>query len=354
MATPLAPQASKCASTLLQDRGSAAVRLQQAFARLHCIFVVESNMPSRPLTVCPQLRVRVRFAGLALGLAMAPAASAQLINDSREHVAFDSPEGWAMAWVTSSSLMTGFGGPPTGAPGRVFMSVDFGSIPHLSTSQQRVGFGGLKDEDLNKSPLFGRLRLGLKLPARWHAELGWTPPLRIDGARARDLFALAVGRSLIERDRWRWTLRLHGQHGQVQGDITCPRALAGNPDRSINRYGCIEASTDRIALRYYALESSFAWGPAGGLRGHASLGLARFEPVVQVEARSANLISRPRLNSSGEAPYFALGVSRPLSRRWEAAVEALYVPLQVERRDRAGENDPYWSLRLQLRYRGSD
>ena len=29
-------------------------------------------------------------------------------------------------------------------------------------------------------------------------------------------------------------------------------------------------------------------------------------------------------------------------------------PLQVERRDPAGENDPYWSLRLQLRYRSAD
>lgn len=295
-----------------------------------------------------------RAASLALGLAMAPAVSAQLINDSREHVAFDSPEGWAMAWVTSSSLMTAFGGPLRGAPDRVQWSVELGSIPHLSKAQQRVGFGGLKDEDLNKSPLFGRLRLGLTLPARWHAELGWTPPLRIGGARARDLFALALGRYLIERERWQWNLRLHGQHGQVEGDITCPRALAGNPDRNINRYGCVEASNDRIAMRYYALESNLVWGPAGGLRGHASLGLARFEPVVQVQARSANLISRPRLSSSGEAPYVALGLSKPLSRRWEAALEALYVPLQIERRDRAIENDPYWSLRLQLRYRGAD
>lgn len=311
-------------------------------------------MPSRPFAVRPPVQALARAASLALGLALAPVASAQLINDSREHVAFDSPEGWAMAWVTSSSLMTGFGGPPAGRPGRMYMSVDFGSIPHLSTSQQRVGFGGLKDEDLNKSPVFGRLRFGLTLPAGWHAELGWTPPLRIDGARARDLFALAVGRSLIERDRWQWNLRLHGQHGQVEGDITCPRALAGNPDRNVNRYGCVEASNDRIAMRYYALESNLAWGPAGGLRGHASLGLARFEPVVQVQARSANLISRPRLSSSGEAPYIALGLSKPLSRRWEAALEALYVPLQVERRDRASENDPYWSLRLQLRYRSAD
>ena len=99
-------------------------------------------MPSRPFAVRPPVQALARAASLALGLALAPVASAQLINDSREHVAFDSPEGWAMAWVTSSSLMTGFGGPPAGGPGRMYMSVDLGSIQHLSTCSSGWALAG--------------------------------------------------------------------------------------------------------------------------------------------------------------------------------------------------------------------
>jgi len=305
-------------------------------------------MPTPAVPLRLKTRLQAGF-GLLLGNALALPVQAQLLNDSREHFRFDAPEGWAMAWVSASSLMTGFGA-PTRASGSGSVSLELGSIPHLDENQQRVGFGGLKDEDLNKSPLFGRVRISLGLPAGWQVELGWTPPLRIDGGRARDLFALGLGRSLMAGERWRWSMRLHGQHGQVQGDITCPRAIAGNPDRSVNRYGCVEPSSDRISMRYYALETQLGWDLPASLHGHANLGIARFEPVVQVEARSANLISRPRLSSSGSAPYFALGVSRPLGRRWDTALEALYVPLYVERRGHPRERDAYWSLRLQLRY----
>lgn len=302
----------------------------------------------------PLLPCALRCAlGLLIGSALALPARAQLVNDSREHLRFDSPEGWAMAWVSSSSLMTGFGAPAEAA-GDANLSVEFGSIPQLDEDQQRVGFGGLKDEDLNKSPLFGRVRLGLGLTADWQLEIGWTPPLRIDGARPRDLFALGIGRSLAVGETWRWSMRLHGQHGQVQGDITCPRRIAGNPDRNVNRYGCVEPSSDRLSMRQYALESNFIRVLPASLRGHATLGIARFEPVVQVEARSTGLINRPRLSSSGTAPYLAVGISRPLSRRWETSLEALYVPLHVERREHPRELDPYWSLRLQLRYRRTE
>jgi hypothetical protein len=309
-------------------------------------------MLSRPSPQRPRSNTLGRTAlALFCGFALAAPVQAQLIDNSRERVALDTPEGWAMAWVTASSLMTGFGGTPTLAPGALSLSAELGSIPTLSEAQQRVGFGGLKDEDLNKSPLFGRLRAGLGLPAGWVLELGWTPPLKIDGARARELFALGLSRPLLERERWRLSLRAHGQYGQVQGDITCPRRLAGNPDRSINRYGCIEPSDDRIRMRYHALESNLEWGDRQGRRGHASLGFARFEPEVQVNARSAGLISQPQLASSGHAPYFAVGATQPFGMHWEAAVETLYVPLEVERRDSTRERDAYWSLRLLLRYR---
>ena len=76
---------------------------------------------------------------------------------------------------------------------------------------------------------------------------------------------------------------------------------------------------------------------------------------MQVNARSAQLISIPQLSTSGTAPYIAVGLGGDLAPRWEIATEALYVPLDVRRRDDgAVESDAFWSLRVMLRYRWLD
>jgi hypothetical protein len=291
---------------------------------------------------------------LALLLALAPAlAEAQFVDDSRERYAFDSPEGWAMSWATASTLMAAGGPVPELETGAAMVGAELSSIPWLDEDQQRVGFGGFKDEDLNKSPAFGRLRGWVGLPAGLVLELAWTPPVRIDGARAQDLFAAAVGRGLWAGERWALSARVHGQHGRVRGDITCPRGIAGSPDIVVNPFRCSEASDDRIDLRYHALDATLDLRPAHGApRGHLTAGVARFEPRVQVDARSPTLVSIPRLSTSGSAPYVALGLRGDLTPRWEIALEALYLPLDV-RRDRDGgtTGDPFWSLRVLLRGR---
>jgi hypothetical protein len=126
--------------------------------------------------------VRLVFHSLLL---LAPAAWAQTVVSSSQTVATDSPEAWAMRTFAGTTLMTSFGDVTRVAPWRWSAAVDLGAIPHLSEAQQQVGFGGFKNEDLNKSPVFGRLRLALGLPQGWIAELGYTPPLEIDGSRCR-------------------------------------------------------------------------------------------------------------------------------------------------------------------------
>ena len=292
------------------------------------------------------MRLRTLVAvGFTLGVVAGP-LRAQLVDSSRERVEFESPEGWAMAWTTASSLMTGAASRRDLAPGELSAGLELGSIPHLSEAQQRVGFGGLKDEDLNKSHVFGRLRLAWALPADWRLELGWTPPLKIDGARADALVSAAVERSLQLGERWRLSARVHGQRGAVRGDITCPRRLAGNPDRSINRYGCIEPSDDRLRMRYHAVETDLARVLQRGSELRVALGYARFEPEVQVNARSAGLISRPLLDTRGAAPYLSLVAAKPAGRHWQAGIEVLYVPLRVRRPQHPDTTEAFWSLRL--------
>lgn len=279
-------------------------------------------------------------------------AGAQAVVRTDEHLDPDRPEAWAMNYFAATSLLTSFGETAAPAPGRWGVALDLGHIPRLGGTQQRVGFNGLKSEDLNKSPVFGRLRLRLGLPANWVAELGYTPPLSIDGVRSLDLVAVALGRRIIERGGYALSGRVLGQHGGAQGDITCPGELAGIPDMERNPYGCQAASRDRVKLHYYGVDLTSAWR-RGDWQWHADLGLARTELEVQVDALTYNVRDRSRLVVRDVLPFLAVGARRDIGSRWTVGVEVLHVPLTVKRNPGLpSENDPLTSLRLQLGYRG--
>ena len=256
-----------------------------------------------------------------------------------------------MNYVGASSLMTAFGETPALAPWRWGVAADLGYIPRLSEAQQRVGLHGIKQEDLNKSPTFGRLRIILGLPGEFVAELGYTPPLTIDGAQPQDLFALSIGRRLYEGDNFTLSLQAVGQHGRAQGDVTCPARLAGIADSQLNPYGCQAPSNDHIKLNYYGVEATSAW-TADSWHAHASAGVVRTEFAVQVDAFTFGVHDRSLLVARGSMPFVTVGASRDLDAHWNLGVEVLYVPLRVQREPNTpSQNDPLTSVRLQLLYR---
>jgi hypothetical protein len=256
-----------------------------------------------------------------------------------------------MNYVAASTLMTAFGETPALAAGRWGVALDLGYIPRLSEAHQRVGLHGIKQEDLNHSPVFGRLRLILGLPGDFVAELGYTPPLSIDGVQPLDLVALSIGRRVIERDSFTLSMQAFGQHGRAQGDITCPARLAGVVDREQNPFGCQAPSNDHVKLNYYGLEATSGW-TVESWHAHASVGAARTEFAVQVDALTFGVHDRSRLVASGVLPFATIGASRDLDARWNLGVEVLYVPLRVQREiNGPSENNPLTSVRLQVLYR---
>lgn len=276
---------------------------------------------------------------------------AQTVFRDDEILAPDRPESWAMNYFAASSLMTAFGESPALGAGKWEGAVEFGHVPRLSDAQQRVGFAGFKNEDLNRSPVFGRLRLMLGLPAGWVAELGYTPPLTIDGTRPHNLVALGVGRRLLERDGFTLSARVFGQHGEVSGDVTCPNELAGVEDGERNPYGCQAPSDDRLTLNYYGIDLTTGW-VSNAWHWHAGVGVVRTELQVQVDALTFDVRDRSRLVANDVLPLFAAGAGRDIGSRWSVAMEVLYVPLTVRRDATAStEQDPLTSLRLQIRYR---
>jgi hypothetical protein len=255
-----------------------------------------------------------------------------------------------MRYFAGTTLMTSFGETARLAPWRWNIAFDLGSIPHLSDAQQRVGFGGFKNEDLNKSPVFGRLRLALGLPGDWVAELGYTPPLEIGGSRARNVVALAVGRRLFDSDAFTLSIRALGQVGRVQGDITCPARVAGVTDPLQNPEGCRAPSQDTFTTNYYGIDATAGW-EAGEWKWHAGAGIVRTQLSVQVDALVLASRDRSRLTSDGNLPWLTIGARRELGPRWSLAAELLYVPLDVRRPpDFSRSNDPLTSVRAQLRY----
>lgn len=284
-------------------------------------------------------------------LLLARPVSAQVFTAGDELLASDRPEAWAMNYVGAATLMTAFGATPALAPGQWSGALDAGSIPSLSEEQQRVGFRGSKQEDLNKSPVFGRARIAIGLQGGWVAEAGWTPPLAINGIRTRNLVAIALSRHLYATDAFSLSARVFGQHGEAEGDITCPAEVVGVSDPEINPAGCVAPSRDRIALRHYGADMTAAWGTAPW-HGHATLGVARMEPFVQVDALLIGSVrDRSRLVARDVLPYVAAGAGRDLGDRWRLSFEVLYVPLSVQRDPaRDAGNDPLTSFRAQLRY----
>lgn len=279
------------------------------------------------------------------------AARAQVVVHNDENLAPHRPEAWAMKYVAGSSLMTMFGETPALAAWHWAVAGDLGYIPRLTESQQRVGFNGIKQEDLNRFPVLGRLRVILGLPGEFVAEVGYTPPLSIDGAQPLDLFAFAISRRIFERDNFTLSTQIFGQHGRAQGDITCPARLAGVADRQQNPFGCQAPSNDHFKPNYYGFEVTGAW-TTESWHAHVSGGAVRNEFAVQVDAYTFDVHDRSYLVSRGSMPFATIGVSRDLDAHWNLGVEVLYVPLYVQRTPNTpSENDSLTSLRLQLLYR---
>jgi hypothetical protein len=288
---------------------------------------------------------------LATALYSASCAFGQAVVHSNEHLSSTRTEAWAMNYLGASTFMTSFGETPALAEASWMLAGDLGYIPKLTDAQQRVGLHGVKQEDLNKTQIFGRIRFILGLPGEFVAELGYTPPLSYHGVQPLDLFAFAIGRRIFERDGFTESLYAFGQTGRVQGDITCPARLAGIDDPVRNPYGCQAPSNDHVFLNYYGAEATSAW-TAQAWHAHASLGVVRTEFAVEVDALTFSVNDRSRLVARGYLPFATLGGSWDLDRHWNLGAEVLYVPLRVQREiDGPTTNDPLTSVRVQLVYR---
>jgi hypothetical protein len=297
---------------------------------------------------------RASAASLLLSMslvAVMPGALAQTVLWDYEREAFDSPEGWAMARTVSASLNLGSSPTARMAPWDWRVSAELGSIPHLSREDQRVGFGGYKLEDMNKSPVFGRGRLHLGLPAAITAELSWTPPLEINGGRPQQLFGLALERTLWDGGDWSLGGRLFAGRGDARGDTTCSRRVAQQaPGSPGNPYGCRAPSDDTLRMDHEGIELMLSRRVGDGRwQPFVALASTRMSPYVEIKALVFDSLDLSELESRGTVQTLSAGTQWQVSAHWQASLALSWTPLQVRRPPQFNRHSQdFWSVRLGL------
>jgi hypothetical protein len=293
---------------------------------------------------------RILVVLLALVFATTPAA-AQIVLDSTEELSWSRPEAWALKYFTAVSMMSGFSASSDLERGDVALALDVGWVPTLSEEERRVGFLGSKVEDLNRTSVFGRGRLTLGLPSDWSLEIGYVPPVEIDGVTP-EIFNLALSRAVVSRPGWILSARLSLQTGGLSGDLTCPSDVVGSTDPSVNPDNCLRPSEDEVTMDYAGIELTYTRTAGNRWRPYLAASANLCDLELKVDARYSVFIDRMRQTARGWTYTLAAGTRYRTSAGFDLAGEIFYAPLSVVRDPvRGSQNDSLLNARVLIEYR---
>ena len=296
-------------------------------------------------------------ASLALVVGATSGAHAQNqvpVIDETEHLDFDRPQSWAMQYFSSVTMLTPLGAPVVREAGSVDLALEVAQVPHLSPDERRVGFDGAKEEDLNRLPVVVRPRIAIGLPHRFAVELGYVPPIEVDGIEPQ-IVSLAFDRVFYVGRHWSFGGRLHGQLGEVKGDLTCSEEDASFPLASPeNPFGCRAPSNDTATLDHVGLR--LGWGyqvrDSGGPTFTFGAGGLHHDLEFQVDAFTFGVHDRSLLLADGNTYALDAGMAIPLAERANFAFEVLWSPLDVVRPPKTtAQTDELLHVKALVRYR---
>ena len=269
-------------------------------------------------------------------------------SHSSQKVNFDSPEGWAMAFMTSAAQNLGQQPPYSSDIGDLSISTEISSIPHLTREQQRVGFSGFKDEDLNKSPVFGKIRLNFGLPWDLIAEISWTPPVKIDDSKPEDLWGFAISRPILDRQNILVGLRIFMLRGGAIASVTCSKDIIKfDPYSSQNPVGCLGKSGDEIQMDHDGAELFLSFKNSSNLSPWISFASSNLDNSVKINAPLE--LGRQILKVSsknGTIQTFTLGLNYKINESWDMNLASSYTPHDVRRPNDISGNDNFWNFRV--------
>ena len=271
---------------------------------------------------------------------------------SDQKVDLDSTEGWAMAFMTASAQNLGQAPPHAVKVRDISISAELSSIPRLSKAQQRIGFGGFKDEDLNKSPAFGRLRANIGLPWNLDAEISWTPPLQINDSKPDHLWGAALSKPLVNNEKISIGLRLFLLRGGVIASVTCSEdTINFAPYTLQNTAGCIGLSDDKLQMDHEGVEVFLSFKNASTILPWISLASSNIDNSVEIDAPLEVGRERATVYSSGTTHTLSFGFNYDIRENWSLNAASSYTPLDVQRPNDSSDNDDFWNVRLGLTIR---
>lgn len=275
-------------------------------------------------------------------------SSAQPLVEFTEELDFDRPESWAMKYYASLALLTGIGVPERMGPGAIDVGFEGGFVPQLDDDQRRVGFGGTKLEDLNRTHFFGRARGRIGLSETISLELAYVPPIEVGGTKA-NLFAVGVGRPFRLSETWRVGLRGYGQFGTIEGDITCS---AEEIESGPNDFNCEAPSNDQLSQRIFGVEVNTGYVSDGPWRPHFGIAFNYMDLEFQVDALYSGIHDRTLQLTDGGTVSFTGGITYVASEKWRIMGELFYSPLSVIRPpSTSSQNDGLFNGRFLVTYR---
>jgi hypothetical protein len=261
----------------------------------------------------------------------------------------DTPEGWAMAFMTTSAQNLGQMPPRSVNIRDLSISAELSSIPHLNKEQQVVGIGGTKNEDLNKTPVFGRLRASVGLPWDISAEISWTPPVKINDSKPDDLWGAALSKPLFSNEKIGIGLRLFLLRGGVIASVTCSEDMVNSPAYSDENFvGCVDLSKDRLKMNHEGVEVFLSFNNSSAIHPWISLASSHIDSSVEIDAILQAGRETPTIYSSGSTHTLSVGFNYELRKNWGLNISSSYTPLDVKRPNDSSGNDNFWNVRLGL------
>jgi opacity protein-like surface antigen len=268
-----------------------------------------------------------------LAATTAAPARAQFVVAETETLDFDRPESWGSKYYASLALLTSMGAPEKRAAGQVDLGFEGSYVPQMSDEERRIGFGGTKLEDVNKTKFFGRIRGSVGLGEGLALELGWTPPVEMNGATP-NILALALSRPFELAPAWRLGVRGYGQIGTIEADITCSadEAAAGE-DLQANPFQCVEPSADESRQKVIGLELVAGYDGSSRFKPYLGLGVNYMDLEFQVNALYARgQVEDHNLQlTSGTTVSATAGVTFEAGERWRITGELFYSWLSIVR-----------------------
>jgi opacity protein-like surface antigen len=270
---------------------------------------------------------------VALGAAAPAPARAQLVLAETETLDFDRPESWGMKYYASLALLTGMGVPQKRSAGEIDLGFEGGYVPQLSDAERRIGFNGTKQEDVNKTRFFGRVRGSVGLGKGVALELAYTPPIELGGATP-NIFALGLGRPIALSPSWRLGLRGHGQIGTIRADITCSaEEVAAGDDLQANPFQCVRPSEDKTRQKVVGLELVVGYDGRSRFKPYAGVGLDYMDLEFDINAvySDGRVVDHTVQTTSGTTVFATAGLTFAASKRLRVTAELLYSWLSIVR-----------------------